>query len=78
MTVRADGSYDINLPDGPFEMIDAVRTIYDALLNYVIDINSQKRMTFLLSEHLAHQDFLDKLIKRTLNNEILHKHPILQ
>lgn len=78
MVVFKDGSYDINIPKEPFEMMEAFKLIYNALLDYTGLLDERKRATFILSEIFAHEDFQIKLISRLKNEEILHKSTILQ
>lgn len=77
MTVHSDGSFDINLPDKPFEMLNGLRCIYGALLDYAKGLGDRNRMTFILSEHFAHQDFEQKLLNRTIKDALLPGQPIL-
>lgn len=60
MTVRKDGSYDINIPEGPFEMIEALKLIYNALFDYSGLLDERARPLFFISEVLAHEDFQKK------------------
>lgn len=78
MTVCKDGSYDINIPKDAFGMLEGIRTIFQALLDYVGELPDRDKMTFILSEHLAHQDFESKMLQGVVKNEILHKSTILQ
>lgn len=77
MTVCKDGSYDINIPKGPFEMMEAFKLIYNALLDYAGLLDKRERFTFIMSEIFAHEDFQNKIISELKNEEILHKLPTL-
>lgn len=77
MTVCKDGSYDINIPKGPFEMMEAFKLIYNALLDYAGLLDERERFTFIMSEIFAHEDFQSKIIGKLKDETILHKHPIL-
>ena len=77
MTVRKDGSYDINIPKEPFEIIEALQLIYNALLDYAGLLDERGRIIFIMSEILAHEDFQKKIISKLKDEKILHKYPIL-
>jgi hypothetical protein len=77
MVVFEDGSYDINIPKGPFEIMEAFKLIYNALLDYTGLLDERERFTFILSEIFAHEDFSKKIISKLKNEEILHKLPTL-
>ena len=78
MTVNKDGSFNINLPNDSFEMLDGLRLIYKALLDYAGELPSRKRMVFVLSEHFAHEDFQQKLLQGEIKDALLPKPSILQ
>lgn len=77
MTVCKDGSYDINIPNEPLEMIEAFKLIYNALLDYAGLLDGRERLTFIMSEIFAHEDYQQKLISKLKDEKILHRHPIL-
>ncbi len=78
MVVFEDGSFDLNLPKDAFGMLESLRLIYTALLDYANGLTDRDKMTFILSEHFTHQDFESKMLKGVVKNEILHKSTILQ
>ena len=77
MVVCKDGTYDINIPKGPFEIMEAFKLIYNALLDYTGLLDEREQFTFILSEIFAHEDFTKKIISKLKNEEILHKLPTL-
>lgn len=77
MKVCKDGSYDINIPNEPLEMIEAFKLIYNALLDYAVLLDEREQLNFILSETFAHEDYQKKLISKLKDEKILHKHPIL-
>ena len=78
LTVRIDGSSEINLPDEPFEMLGCLKRIYEAMLDYANNLHDRKKSTFVLAEHFTHQDFEQKLLNRTISDALLPRKSILQ